>query len=618
MTEYSKEKQEYIKSLPIYEIMDYVSQITGKYRGCLNKAYLNDFVNEKYKNLKDDSIKYGPETKRNFCELLKNGEFSNKKRKRLLKEDDFSTLLITLNLFWTESNFELHQFIIYENKEEEEKKEIDYIASLNNFIQENKKNNTISKESIRTFYQFSPIDLNNDIEKQINNCKSRLEIIPKIKSKNDKEIDNLKRKKSEIEQEKSKNDDIVKDLNEKNEKLEKDIQLKTACINQLNDEINQEKEHSFELQTKLDIAEKNSNKNYDLEKVKENFQKQLKDKDIIIEDLQAKIKESEHIYSKNEELLNEVISLRKIKEFNLREFKNKISNDISFQDDLKRLILSDESTYKLVIRLLNLKEEILKEAHKIYEQECIDDKLEIEQLEKQIDILKLEIESLQKEKNDVSKNAIMTTILSSMQFEDEDLFKLPSENQSKPLMFINENQFDREVRLVLEDKGDKYINSLLYKFKKEKFIIVDDEDDILALINTQRYNFESLYIFPEYDWTSINDWFGYFDNGKFIPSKTKIADYCKFVKDENLPLGVVVFYDFNKILPDMYLEPFIQNININEGMDLIHPNAIVNDNSVDFKRIEISNSLKFVFVKSKSQNAFDIPYSMKKYEVISD
>ena len=47
-------------------------------------------------------------------------------------------------------------------------------------------------------------------------------------------------------------------------------------------------------------------------------------------------------------------------------------------------------------------------------------------------------------------------------------------------------------------------------------------------------------------------------------------------------------------------------------------NAIVNDNSVDFKRIEISNSLKFVFVKSKSQNAFDIPYSMKKYEVISD
>ena len=278
--------------------------------------------------------------------------------------------------------------------------------------------------------------------------------------------------------------------------------------------------------------------------------------------------------------------------------------------------MSDESTYKLVIRLLNLKEELLKEAHKIYEQECIDDKLEIEQLEKQIDNLKLEIESLQNEKNEVSQTNIINTAQSSMLFDDEELFKLPSENQAIPLMFKNEDQYDREVRLLLEDK--KYINSLLKKFKKENFIIVEDEDDILTLINSQHYNFESLHIFPEYDWTSINDWFGYFDNGVFVPSKTKISDYYKFVKDENLPLGVVVFYDFNKILPDMYLEPFIQNIHFNKGMDLIHPNAIVDNNSIDFKHIEIPNSLKFVFVKSKSPNAFDIPYSMKKYEVISD
>lgn len=438
---------------------------------------------------------------------------------------------------------------------------------------------------------------------------------PNKKSRNDDEIIfELK----EIDKEKSKDSFEENDWEEKYNQLEKDYNKQKNYIDQLEDEINQEKDHAAELQNQLYIAEQNSNKNYDLEKVKENFELKLKDKEDEIQKLRKDLNYDDNLVNQCEKLLKENKTLEQYKKFNLQAFFNQINKNTIFKEDLKNFILSDESFCKQVTELLNLKEELLKEAHKIYEQECIDDKLEIEKLEKQLDNLKLEIESLQKEKNEISQNNIITTVQSSMQFDDEELFKLPSENQAIPLMFKNEDQYDREVRLLLEGKGDKYINSLLKKFKKENFIIVEDEDDILTLINAQRYNFESLYIFPEYDWTSINDWFGHFDNGVFVPSKTKISDYYKFVKDENLPLGIVVFYDFNKILPDMYLEPFIQNINFNKGMDLIHPNAIVNDNSVDFKHIEIPNSLKFVFVKSKSPNAFDIPYSMKKYEVISD
>ena len=51
---------------------------------------------------------------------------------------------------------------------------------------------------------------------------------------------------------------------------------------------------------------------------------------------------------------------------------------------------------------------------------------------------------------------------------------------------------------------------------------------------------------------------------------------------------------------------------------MVHQNLIVNEESEMFKQIIIPKELKFVFIKSKSPNAFEIPYSMKKYEVVSD
>lgn len=50
-------------------------------------------------------------------------------------------------------------------------------------------------------------------------------------------------------------------------------------------------------------------------------------------------------------------------------------------------------------------------------------------------------------------------------------------------------------------------------------------------------------------------------------------------------------------------------------VNLVHPYKNVNQKYKIFKEIELIDNLKYVLIKSKSKNAFDIPPSMTKYEV---
>ena len=95
-----------------------------------------------------------------------------------------------------------------------------------------------------------------------------------------------------------------------------------------------------------------------------------------------------------------------------------------------------------------------------------------------------------------------------------------------------------------------------------------------------------------------------------------IADYYKSIKlNPYIPFGMVIFNDFNKILPEIYLESFFQNLEIKGFLDLIHPDANVQKEYEIFKRIEFLNNLKFVLVKSNAKDSFAVPASLKRYEV---
>ena len=392
-----------------------------------------------------------------------------------------------------------------------------------------------------------------------------------------------------------------------------------SIIENLQTQIKQRNEEISQIQNKLE-QEKEKNKSYDIEKAKANFENLIKEKNNKIEELNKNLIDYENLKQTNQKLYDENDTLKRYREFNLKDFASKINTDESFRSTLRHLILSDKQTYKLIIKILNIKEDLLKEADKIYEQKFIDENLELDKLREEKESLKNEVEILKSEQSNIKTETKQNKSDLIISMSNDDIFGIPS---NTPKMIFNQNEFNKEVMEQLSTNNDNlaYYNNLLKKLEEENFVIIENEADINVWTRAQDYfdsYFPPLKIIPEYDWTSIYDWFGYFENGKFIPSKTKISDYYKFVKTENLPLGVVIFYDFNKIMPEIYLEPFMQSIKINKKFDLVHQNLIVNEESEIFKQITIPKELKFVFIKSKSPKAFEIPYSMKKYEVVSD
>ena len=152
--------------------------------------------------------------------------------------------------------------------------------------------------------------------------------------------------------------------------------------------------------------------------------------------------------------------------------------------------------------------------------------------------------------------------------------------------------------------------SPLRKFEKGTFFIIEDET-IIDTFEFKKYGIPIIRTSVEIDWHGVEDWFGYYKDGIFIPSKTQISDYYSFVKKNlDLPFGIIVFDNFNKIPPEVYIQTFIENMELNEKYPLVHPALAKDDKYINIQKL---HNLKYFFIKSKDQNSFEIPVSMEKY-----
>lgn len=581
---YPNEKIKIIQRFEDKYIINFLDEIKNReIRSLLNKA-LSPFIPEELKHENDNARKYGSKTKNRFCLALKGdleGFFADTKcNKKISPKDKALQTFSEIYKLWIKANPEFSKTYIEEylslREIEKGKFDIGDIDFLKFLLQKNKEY-LISKETIEKFYDFGPIVPSPELNKLINNCKTRLDIIEHL-HKSQISYQEIVQYETKLNQK----DELIRSLNQEIEdkNLELDFYL----------------EENSKLQKQIKQLEHTN-----IDKMKQNFEKQLSEKEIEINELKAQLEDYDEIVLQNEKLQVTNKTLEQYRKLDIRDFHAQIENK-EFRKFLKHLILSDEKTSKLVVRMLNLKEELLLEADKLYEQKFIDANIELEELNKQKEQL---------------LNDISTTKSKKISYVAEKNYSNQEVLQKTSVMLIDDEEFKEEFRFELNKIENDYDFKLHEKLKRNNVIIVEDKKDIAVWLKCQKFVCNPLEVIVEYDWTSYRDWFGFFDtDNKFIPSNTLIADYYKSTKlNPDIPFGIVIFNDFNKILPEIYLEPFFQNIEIKGFFDLIHPDTDVKKEYEVFKRIEFLNNLKFVFVKSKSEDAFDIPITFKEYEV---
>lgn len=579
---YPNEKIKIIQGFEDKYIINFLDEIKdGSGRSILNKILL-PFVPAKFRHENDNSKKFGLETKERFCKALKgNGCFTNPTgRKKTLPENGAFEMLAVIYSLWMASNnafSKIYLEYLSLRKIEKDKFDIGDINFLKFLLQKNKEY-LISQETIEKFYDFGPIVPSPELNKLIQNCKTRLDIIEHLQKSQTSHQEIV-----QYEAKLSHKDELISSLNQE--------------IEDKNHELDFYQEENSKLQKQIKQFEHTN-----IDKMKQNFEKQLSKKEIEIDELKAQLEDYDEIVSQNEKLQVTNKTLEQYRKLDIRDFHAQMENK-EFRKFLKHLILSDEKTSKLVVRMLNLKEELLLEADKLYEQKFIDINMELEELNKQKANLLDEISDIKTQKSS---------------YVAEKSFNFNQEITTKTsVMLIDDEEFKEEFRFELNKAENDYDFKLHKKLMHDNVIIVEDKKDIAVWLKCQKFGCNPLEVIVEYDWTSYSDWFGFFDtDNKFIPSNTLIADYYKSTKlNPDLPFGIIIFNDFNKILPEIYLEPFFQNIEIKGFLDLIHPDTDVKKEYEIFKRIEFLNNLKFVLVKSKSKDAFDIPMTFKKYEV---
>lgn len=618
--EYSQEKKDLITSSSIDELMQLLNEISqSKERSFLNKEVLSKFVVPTLKNSKTDSIKYGKETKENYCKALRGelkGFFANKQhtKKTTPQEAAFQLFDLVVKL-WCSSNAEINELDLEENKTE-------FQGIMDAALKSN-----VSKETLNTLYKFSPLPIDKKLEAKINKAPNRMAIFNKLSEKNiiesSKEITNLqnqlKKQSGELNILKSKCEELEEEVEQHSDyyEIKKQLEEKTTECNKYSDyEQIKEKADTIsliqnnynELLTKYkNIIQENTelkNKNQtspDIEKMKEGFKKQIKEKmDIIsekeetISELNKKISDYDEIISHDIDKLateNNVLKRREVQD--LRAIKSKIESDDEFRQKFKRLILSDKPTCDLIIRKLNLKQEVVLEASARIAQQ--------------------EIENKQMSHSEPVQEKSINKKLISFE-ESENLFTYPNKSL---LSDSNQEEFKEELFSRLD--GDEQYKEDLYNKMQKSFVILNKKEELNAWLRAQDYDLKPIIVIPEFDWTSYKDWFGDFKGSRFIPASTLVPNFYKFIKNNpNIPLGIIEFIDFNKILPDLYIEPFIQNIEYNRGLYLTNPSKKINNADIDYRFVKALPNLKFVFIKSQAPKAFEIPQFMKKYEVISE
>lgn len=612
---YSNEKREAIKSLDNLTIYRFLDQIEDC-KSILNNEFLDPFVPTLLKNSRDNSKKYGLQTRERFVNALKgelNSEgFFRKQTNKISPEDWIFSKLEEILYLWAKSNFLYFDKIFTAYKESRPKNiEVNYHdKDFFEFLLVQNQKYLVSRETLCSYYRFCSF-VDEEIEKKLKVCKSRLDILKNIKqdlknNTSNEDLELLKKENKEIKNELESTKKDFLDIQNINETLKIENE-------NLRNEVNTQKEDNYELQYQIEnLSKKIQNiDNTDIEKMKESLIDKLKDKDYKLKELEYKLEELTSLESKNEKLMEKIKDIEKYKTFNVRELRNCL-NDIEYTQILKEIILSDKNTLNFVANALNLKEEIINNDSKnvaATNEEVYTLKDEITNLTELRNQLLDDIANLEQQKFETNKN-------NKYQIEQNvnQEYKENNEEFKLNLKLFETNQNEDLQQVLIEN--DIFDEDEFEDLRQSKIIISNQYKDYENWMKAQTITFKPLIVAVDYDWTSYKEWFGYFDNSIFKPSTTLIADYYKFlVENQDIPFGVVVFKDFNKIIPEFYLESFFEKIKTNGYIDLIHPNSIVSDDDNIYKRIEkedLFDRLKFVLIKSQDEDAFDIKDSFVK------
>ena len=578
--EYNKHKMDIIRTYADGDIINMINYI--KEHDALKniRKVLDIYVPFILKKSNNNSKKYGLETKQAFVDGLKGCP----KEVRKDKINSFQELSEKIYTVFFKLYIE-ELFSDIEDLDDFSAEDIFGEQSLNILIEINNKKHC-PKEYIENWYKYNPyIDENVEIEQKIRNLTFSFADMEKNKQLN--EIKNLKIQLKEIKTEneilKKENEDLddkltsytsdILDFEAKCENM--DNKIKDLEIENDNLKYNKyavERDYNNLLKKYEELSNKKSFSG-DVEKMKNHFEEQLIEKDNIIRELK---KDKEELIESNKEIIslqNENSKLKRRETGIIRDLKSLILGNKDFQKKFKRIILEDKPICEFIVRNIpDLKSGVEQEVASRREQR------EIERERKKVITRNL------------SKNNIVEKIK------------------------VNYNDLKTHYEKFCTDNGIIPISDLWNKIQSETFFIFE-EDSLIKLLKNSNYDIDIKRISIEPNWHEMEDWFGKFDDGVFIPSKTDIADFYIDKKENPNKLGILVFDNFNIIPPEIYIKYFIEDIENNGEFWVVDINTPIVE-GYEFMSVEHLSNLKYFFIKSKDPDtSFKIPKDLLKYEL---
>lgn len=603
---YLEEKKELVVSASVQELMQILNEISLKdVRPKINNEVLSNFVPPKYRNSKNNAQKFGEETKEYYCKAIR-GEVEGT---AVINNERYTMQDGALQIFWHKvfswwcvSNVELDtlgKLPIVENPNL-----INYEQLFKNAI-----NSNVSRETLTTLYKFSPtIPINKEYEEKITKAPFRLALFNRAHDKDDSE-EKLTKANERIEELESKleqysdYEEIKKQLNQKEEECERikkenedlddkltdytsDIlDFEAKCENMVNkikdleienDKLKYNNEYERKYNNLLNKYEELANKKSfsgDAEKMKNHFEEQLIEKDNIIRALE---KDKEDLIESNKEIIslqNENSKLKRRETGIIRDLKSLILGNKDFQKKFKRIILEDKPICEFIVRNIpDLKSGV---------------ELEVAARREQREITR-------EQKKVITSNLNSNNIIEKIK--------------------VNYDDLKTHYEKFCTDNGIVPISDLWNKIQSGTFFIFE-EDSLIKLLKNSNYDIDIKRISVEPNWHDMEDWFGKFDDGVFIPSKTEIADFYIDKKENPNKLGILVFDNFNIIPPEIYIKYFIEDIENNGEFWVVDINTPIVE-GYKFMSVEQLSNLKYFFIKSKDPDtSFKIPKDLLKYEL---
>lgn len=578
--EYNKHKMDIIRTYADGDIINMINYIKDHDALKNIRKALDIYVPFILKKSNNNSKKYGLETKQAFVDGLKGCP----KEVRKDKINSFQELSEKIYTVFFKLYIE-ELFSDIEDLDDFSAEDIFGEESLNILIEINNKKHC-PKEYIENWYKYNPyIDENVEIEQKIRNLTFSFADMEKNKQLN--EIKNLKIQLKEIKTEneilKKENEDLddkltsytpdILDFEAKCENM--DNKIKDLEIENDNLKYNKyvvERDYNNLLKKYEELSNKKSFSG-DVEKMKNHFEEQLIEKDNIIRELK---KDKEELIESNKEIIslqNENSKLKRRETGIIRDLKSLILGNKDFQKKFKRIILEDKPICEFIVRNIpDLKSGVEQEVASRREQR------EIERERKKV----------------ITRNL--------------------SNNNIAEKIKVNYNDLKTHYEKFCTDNGIIPISDLWNKIQSETFFIFE-EDSLIKLLKNSNYDIDIKRISIEPNWHEMEDWFGKFDDGVFIPSKTDIADFYIDKKENPNKLGILVFDNFNIIPPEIYIKYFIEDIENNGEFWVVDINTPIVE-GYEFMSVEHLSNLKYFFLKSKDPDtSFKIPKDLLKYEL---